>query len=77
MANSGPNSGSSQFFINVRDNKSLDFDVPDPNKSAQPVFGQVISGMDIVDKISMVDVNSANNIPLDPVVIESVEILRK
>lgn len=77
MANSGPNSGSSQFFINVRDNKSLDFDVPDPNNSAHPVFGQVISGMDIVDKISMVDVNPANNIPLDPVVIESVEILRK
>jgi peptidylprolyl isomerase len=76
MANSGPNSGGSQFFINVGDNKFLDFDVPDPNNSAHPVFGQVISGMDIVDEISLVKTNPSD-MPLDPVTIESVEIIEK
>jgi len=51
MANTGrPNSGSCQFFINVVDNPYLDFFTPGPSK--HPVFGKVIEGMDIVDKIS-------------------------
>lgn len=53
MANSGPNSGGSQFFINVADNTFLDFDKA-PLTSKHPVFGKVISGMDIVEKISKV-----------------------
>ena len=51
MANTGqPNSGSCQFFINVVDNPYLDWFSPGPSK--HPVFGKVIEGMDVVDKIS-------------------------
>ncbi len=53
MANSGPNSGGSQFFINVADNTFLDFDKA-PLSSKHPVFGKVIEGMDIIEKISKV-----------------------
>ncbi len=44
MANSGPNSGGSQFFINTVDNRGLD--------RKHPVFGKVVGGMDVVDAIS-------------------------
>ncbi len=54
MANSGPNSGGSQFFINIANNTFLDWDKP-PASSKHPVFGKVVSGMDIVDTISQVD----------------------
>jgi len=43
MANAGPNTGGSQFFINLVDNNYLD--------SAHPVFGKVVEGMDVVDAI--------------------------
>lgn len=76
MANSGqPNSGGSQFFINVADNVFLDFD-KEPLSSKHPVFGQVISGMEIVDKISGVATrpDGEGSYPAEPVVIEKVEI---
>ena len=73
MANSGPNTGGSQFFINMTDNKALDFDVQDMNNSAHPVFGQVVKGMEIVDAIGGAEKNM-NDLPLDPIVIEKVEI---
>jgi len=44
MANSGPNTGGSQFFINTVDNRGLD--------RKHPVFGKVVGGMDVVDAIS-------------------------
>ena len=50
MANSGPNSGGSQFFINLIDNTQLDWD-KEPASSKHPVFGKVIEGMDVVDAI--------------------------
>merc|ERR1711934_1165342 len=53
MANTGrPNSGGSQFFINVANNANLDWFAPGPSK--HPVFGKVISGMDVATKISKV-----------------------
>ena len=55
MANSGPNSGGSQFFINLVDNSFLDYD-KQPLTSKHPVFGEVVEGMDIVDKIANVEV---------------------
>ncbi|MCW4024287.1 MAG: peptidylprolyl isomerase [Candidatus Bathyarchaeota archaeon] len=60
MANAGPNTGSSQFFINVVDNNYLD--------AMHPVFGAVISGMDVADKISKVKRNS-NDKPKENVTI--------
>lgn len=49
MANSGPNSGSSQFFINTVANPYLDWFSPGASK--HPVFGRVIEGMDVVKKL--------------------------
>ena len=72
MANSGPNSGGSQFFINLADNLNLDFDRV-PLSSQHPVFGRVISGMDVVDAIAKVE-TSMNNLPLEEIVIESATI---
>jgi len=58
MANAGPNTGSSQFFINLVDNNRLD--------DKHPVFGKVIDGMDIVDTIGKVETD-ANDRPLQEV----------
>ncbi len=74
MANRGPESGGSQFFINVADNTNLDFDKP-PFSSKHPVFGRVLKGMDVVDAISEVETNDTD-MPIDPVIIEKVEIRR-
>jgi len=73
MANSGPNTGGSQFFINLVDNKALDFNVPDPNNSQHPVFGRVLKGMDVVDTIGQTK-TGARDIPAEDIVIEKVEI---
>lgn len=74
MANSGPNSGGSQFFINVADNTNLDFD-KQPLSSKHPVFGRIVSGMDVVDAIAKVEVNE-RDLPQEAVVMESVTIVR-
>jgi peptidylprolyl isomerase len=50
MANAGPNTGGSQFFINVASNNFLD--------TKHPAFGRVIDGMKVVDDISSVSRNS-------------------
>lgn len=73
MANTGqPNSGGSQFFINLVDNTGLDYDKP-PMTSSHPVFGRVLEGMDVVDKIGKMDTD-ARDLPVDPVIISSIEI---
>jgi peptidylprolyl isomerase len=60
MANTGqPNSGASQFFINLVDNTYLDWDKP-PFTSKHPVFGKVVEGMDVVDKIGKVQTGAGN-----------------
>lgn len=73
MANTGqPNSGGSQFFINLVDNTGLDFD-KEPLSSRHPVFGRVIKGMDVVDNIGKTE-TKAGDVPVDPIIIESVTI---
>ncbi|MCD4770832.1 peptidylprolyl isomerase [archaeon] len=67
MANAGPNTGSSQFFINLIDNSRLDYD-KEPLTSKHPVFGEVVEGMDVVDKIAKVAVGAGAR-PVEDVVI--------
>lgn len=74
MANSGPNTGGSQFFINLVDNTMLDYNQP-PAQSKHPVFGKVIDGMDVVDRIADVDTN-ARDLPTEDVVIEKATVTR-
>ena len=59
MANAGPNTGSSQFFINLVDNSFLDYD-KQPLSSKHPVFGEVIEGMDVVNKIAAVQTGAGD-----------------
>ncbi|MBI1975796.1 MAG: peptidylprolyl isomerase [Candidatus Vogelbacteria bacterium] len=71
MANIGqPNTGGSQFFINLIDNIGLDFD-KEPSTSQHTVFGKVTSGMDVVDAIGTTR-TTTNDRPLDDVVITEV-----
>jgi len=64
-----PNSATSQFFINLVDNEFLD---PGPDSDGYAVFGEVTSGMDVVEAIGVVS-TGAQDVPLEPVVIEQVE----
>lgn len=66
MANAGPNTGSSQFFINLADNNFLD--------AKHPAFGKVVEGMDVVDKIAEVETDR-NDRPLTQVKIIKAEII--
>lgn len=72
MANSGPNSGGSQFFINVADNVFLDFD-KEPLQSKHPVFGRVVKGMEVIDEIVASERNE-RDLPLEPIHIVSATI---
>jgi cyclophilin family peptidyl-prolyl cis-trans isomerase len=72
MANAGPNSGSSQFFINTVANPYLDWFSPGGSK--HPVFGRVIEGMDVVKKIEKTPTDG-NDRPLTPARMNKVTIL--
>ncbi len=75
MARQGgrPDSATSQFFINVVDNRGLD--MPQRDGAGYAVFGRVVKGMEVVDKIREVAVTSKGmhqNVPVDVVLIEKV-----
>ncbi len=72
MANSGPNTGGSQFFFNLVDNTYLDFDKA-PLTSKHPVFGIVVSNWGNVVNIGNVPTNG-NNKPITDVVMDSVRV---
>ena len=75
MANTGrPNSGGSQFFINLVDNGNLDFDDMRSPGSKHPVFGEVVEGMDVIDLIASV-ATGAENKPIQDVVIVKASII--
>jgi len=76
MANTGrPNTGGSQFFINLVDNTYLDWDNPG-TPSAHPVFGEVVKGMDVVDRIGKVRTDS-NDRPRVAVRITKAEVVEQ
>ena len=72
MANSGPNTGGSQFFINLKNNTFLDFNKA-PSTSAHPIFGVVYSGWTVCEAIEVVPVDG-NDKPITPVVMDSVRV---
>jgi len=78
MARTGnPNSATSQFFINVANNTGLN--APQPDGYGYAVFGKVLSGMDVVDKIRQTPTGNQNgfqNVPTTPITITSVNLLK-
>ncbi|OJW46310.1 MAG: cyclophilin [Thiobacillus sp. 65-1059] len=72
-----PNSATAQFFINVANNSFLNFTAPTPQGYGYAVFGKVVEGMDVVDKIRKVKTGSRaghQDVPLEDVVISQAEI---
>jgi peptidyl-prolyl cis-trans isomerase B (cyclophilin B) len=71
-----PDSASSQFFINVKDNAFLNHTAKNVQGWGYAVFGKVVEGKDVVDKIQKVPTGSVRgmgDVPLEPVVIEKAE----
>ncbi|WP_163834465.1 peptidylprolyl isomerase [Spartinivicinus ruber] len=73
-----PHSASAQFFINTVDNDFLNFRSKTPDGWGYAVFGEVVEGMDVVNKIREVATGSAGfhqDVPREDVIIESAEII--
>lgn len=70
---SDPNSASAQFFINVADNSFLDFRAKNVREYGYAVFGKVIEGMDVVEKMKKVKTTTKG--PHENVPVEAIEIL--
>ena len=72
----GPHSGDCQFYVNVADNGDLD---PLPTRWGYAVFGRVIEGMEVVDRISVSPTGAAGpfkaDSPLQPVIIQKIELI--
>ena len=79
MARTGnPDSATSQFFINVKDNDMLN--APKPDGHGYTVFGKVVSGADVVDKIRAARTGSKGgmqDVPVEPITIQSATIVAK
>ena len=76
---SDPHSATAQFFINIADNEFLDYKAPSANGWGYCVFGKVVAGQDVVDKIKGVataNSGSHQNVPTNDVVIERAEEVR-
>jgi peptidyl-prolyl cis-trans isomerase B (cyclophilin B) len=73
---SNPNSATAQFFINHADNAFLNHKAKTPQGWGYAVFGRVVSGMDVVDKIAAVptgaNAKGMADVPKTPVMIESI-----
>jgi peptidyl-prolyl cis-trans isomerase B (cyclophilin B) len=75
---SAPHSASAQFFINVGDNDFLNHTAPTPQGWGYCVFGKVVEGSDVVDKIRKVKTGSKGmhqDVPLEDVIIEKAEVV--
>jgi cyclophilin family peptidyl-prolyl cis-trans isomerase len=70
-------SGTSQFYINVVDNRRLDHTGYAPEDFGYAVFGRVLAGMDVADRIAAVPTHSTagmDDVPVEPVIITSVQV---
>lgn len=75
---SDPHSATAQFFINIADNDFLNFTAPTQQGYGYCVFGKVIRGMDVVDKIAGIATGNRpphSDVPLQPVIIERASIV--
>ena len=73
-----PHSATSQFFINVSDNGSLDHTAKSAAGWGYAVFGRVVSGMDVVEQIAAVqtgNVGGHGDVPVEDIVIQSLEVV--
>ena len=81
MARTGdPHSATAQFFINTVDNSFLNFRAETTSDWGYAVFGEVVEGMDVVDKIRKVDTTLRGphqDVPADNVIIEKAEIINE
>jgi len=75
---SAPHSASAQFFINVANNDFLNHSAPTPQGWGYCVFGKVVDGTDVVDKIRKVKTGSRGmhqDVPVEDVIIEKAEVV--
>jgi cyclophilin family peptidyl-prolyl cis-trans isomerase len=77
----GPDTAKAEFYINLADNTPLDHKADDPgNTTGYAVFGQVISGMEVVDAIGNVPVGDngpmPGQAPVDPIIVKKVSLLK-
>lgn len=75
-----PHSATAQFFINVKNNDFLNFSSESVQGWGYTVFGKVVEGMDVVDKIKAVKTGNSGfhqDVPLEPVIIETAEVVVK
>lgn len=73
----GIDSATNQFFINLTDNPPLDYVGPDPKDYGYCVFGKIVSGIEILDRLKSAKVNPTekfSSAPVDAIVIESVKV---
>jgi len=74
---SDPHSATAQFFINIADNEFLNFKAPNANGWGYCVFGKVVEGTDVVDKIKGVKTGTSGfhqDVPKEDVIIERAEV---
>lgn len=73
-----PHSASAQFFVNVADNDFLNFRSPTPQNYGYAVFGKVVKGMEVVEKISRAPtgtIGSYSDVPVQAIVIQEMKLL--
>ena len=73
-----PDSAAAQFFVNLTDNQFLNYVGSDPDQIGYCVFGRVTSGIEVVQKIGLVQTNTVgrnSDVPVKPIIIKSVKLL--
>ena len=73
-----PDSATAQFFINTNDNQFLNYVSPDPEQIGYCVFGKVISGIEVIQKIGLSptgNIGRNSDVPIKPITIKSVKLL--